>query len=102
MSIEYRRAPHTAFIMGVDSTVSPDDASYVANLKTSEIAVLQGPSAVIWEILETPINSEDLIAEITDIYQVSHDTVAASVIGFLSSLEAQGLVEVKESAGQES
>lgn len=94
MSIVYMRAPHTAFVMGFESDASPDDASYIANLKTSEIVVLKGPSAVIWEILEQPTGSESLISEIKDIYGVSRETVAPSVLAFLQELREQGLIQL--------
>lgn len=92
MSSLYRRAPHTAFVMGYDNSTT-DDACYVANLLTSEIAVLNGPSAVIWEILEEPCTSETIIAEVTEIYGISRDTVAPSVLGFLETLTDQGLLK---------
>lgn len=92
MSSLYQRANHTAFMMGFDDKNPDKDASYIAHLLTSEIAVLRGPSAVIWEILEEPTSSEDIIAEMTDIYGVPRETVAASVLSFLESLEQQGLI----------
>lgn len=98
MGAVYSRCPHTAFVMGFESEDATDDASYVANLLTSNIAVLNGPSAVIWEILEKPTTSEDIILEITEIYGVSKETVAASVLDFLYDLKAQGLVEVSENS----
>lgn len=92
MSSLYQRAPHTAFVEGADGDGAASAASYVANLLTSEIAVLNGPSTLIWEILETPSTSEAIISEITEMYGVSRETVAPSVLGFLDSLVGRGLV----------
>lgn len=92
MSFLYQRAPHTAFVMGPDGDDAASAASYVANLLTSEIAVLNGPSTLIWEILETPSASEAIISQITEIYGVPRETVAPSILGFLDSLVSRGLV----------
>lgn len=100
MSALYRRTPHAAYVLGFEHDVIADDASYVANLLTSEIAVLNGPSAVIWEILEGPTTSEDIIAEVTDIYGVPRETVAVSVLSFLDSLEQQGLIQAEDNDGK--
>lgn len=86
------RSPHTAFIMGFESPDSTDDASYLANLLTSEIAVLKGPSTVIWEILEHPTSTEEIITEVTDVYGLPREAVAESVLAFLYSLLSQGLL----------
>lgn len=96
MTTVYRRSPHIAYIMGYEDSVSSDDASYVANLKTSDIAVLKGPSAVIWEILEQPANSEAIISEIRDIYGVPQETVAPSILSFLDELLRQDLIQRDE------
>ncbi|WP_237198679.1 PqqD family protein [Rothia nasimurium] len=96
MSTLYRRAPHVAFVLSFEHDAIADNASYVANLNTSEIAVLNGPSAVIWEILEEATTTEAIIAEITDIYGVPRETVAESVFSFLDSLEQQGLIFAEE------
>ena len=92
MSVIYQRSPHTAFVMGIDHEGVENDISYVANLLTSEIAVLQGPSAVIWDILESPSATEAIFDEITNLYGVPQETVAESVLTFLDSLKEQGLV----------
>ena len=96
MGILYQRSQSVAFVMGYDNIDSPDDFIYVANLKTSDIAVLNGPSAVIWEILEKPTSSESLIAEIKDIYMVPQETVAPSIINFLEEMKNRGLIQVND------
>ena len=94
MSTLYQRAASVAFVMGYENMDTPDDATYVANLKTSDIAVLNGPSAVIWEILEKPTSSESLITEMKDIYGVPHEIVAPSILSFLKDMENRGLIEI--------
>lgn len=96
MGILYQRSQSVAFVLGYDNVDSPDDATYVANLQTSDIAILNGPSAVIWEILEKPTSSESLIAEIKDIYMVSRETVAPSIINFLEEMKNRGLIIVND------
>lgn len=87
------RSPHTAFVLASDYAPGGEDSFYVANLLTSELAILQGPSAVIWEILEEPTSTHALISEITEIYGVTREVVSASVLAFLDSMEAQGLIQ---------
>ncbi|MFW0182954.1 PqqD family protein [Rothia sp. CCM 9417] len=93
-TMRYSRANHIGFIMGFESGQSADDETYVANLLTSEISVLRGPSALIWEILDSPRSSEEIIADIQDIYGVPRETVADSVLNFLDSLVRQNLLEL--------
>lgn len=87
------RSPHTAFVLASDYAPGGEDSFYVANLLTSELAILQGPSAVIWEILEEPTSTHALISEITEIYGVTREVVSTSVLAFLDSMEAQGLIQ---------
>lgn len=92
--IVYQRAGHVAYIMGFENNDALDDETYVAHLLTSEIAVLKGPSAVIWETLEEPQTAERIIAEIQQIYGVPQETVAESVLSFLDSLVHKELLTV--------
>ena len=87
------RSPHTAFVLASDYVTGSEDSFYVANLLTSELAILQGPSAVIWEILEEATSTHALISEITEIYGVTREVVSGSVLAFLDSMEAQGLIQ---------
>ncbi len=79
--------------MGFECSEPYDDASYLANLLTSEIAVLKGPSTVIWEILDQPASTEEIITEISDVYGLPREAVAESVLVFLDSLLNQGLLQ---------
>lgn len=88
----YQRVEHVAYIMGFESNDVSDDETYVANLRTSEIAVLKGPSAVIWEALDEPQTADGIIAEIQQIYDVPLETVTESVLNFLDSLVQKGLL----------
>lgn len=92
------RSPHTAFVLASDYAPGGEDSFYVANLLTSELAILQGPSAVIWEILEEPTSTHALISEITEIYGVTREVVSASVLAFLDSMEVQGLIQRLETS----
>lgn len=90
--VVYKRPEHIAYVMGFESNDALDDETYVAHLLTSEIAVLKGPSAVIWETLERPQTAEEIIAELQQIYDVPRETVAESVLNFLDSLVQKGLL----------
>lgn len=92
MTEKLYRSPHTAFIIGFERPEPHDDTSYLANLLTSEIAVLKGPSTVIWEILDQPASTEEIVTEISDIYGLPRETIAESVLVFLDSLLNQGLL----------
>lgn len=89
--IIYSRAREVAFVMGFEKLGSDDTISYVTNLKTSQTRAFSGPSSLIWEILETPQTSDQLIADVAEIYGVPHETVAEGVLSFLEELVAQGL-----------
>lgn len=91
--IVYKRAEHVGYVVGYESKDISDDETYVANLLTSKIAVLQGPSALIWDLLKEPQTAEGIISEIKEIYGVQGETVEEGVLNFLKSLVEQGLAK---------
>ena len=56
---------------------------------------LEGPARSIWEILETPLTFSALVDRLVEEYQVSPETCAADVEGFLSEMEREGLLRVE-------
>ncbi|MDO4898396.1 MAG: PqqD family protein [Rothia sp. (in: high G+C Gram-positive bacteria)] len=97
MTFIYKRAQAVAYVMGFEDNGYSDEFSYIANLNTSQISALSGPAALMWEILERPQASEDIVQEVSTIYGVSQETVAGAVISFLDDLLQQGLIEIDKS-----
>ena len=56
---------------------------------------LEGPARSIWEILETPLTFSALVDRLVEEYQVSPETCAADLEGFLSEMVQEGLLRVE-------
>lgn len=91
----YLRAEHTAFVYETDLDDSQEgsDKLYLANLLTSELLVLEGSGPVIWDLLDEPKTANTLMTQVAETFEVSVETVEASILSFLSSLENQGFVQ---------
>lgn len=97
MEIYYSRNDSCAYVVQSDITAIPltqeDSFSiYVANLKTSEILVINGAGNVIWEFLQTPITQASLIKKISSYFEVNIDTVEEATLQFVKSLIDQGII----------
>jgi len=56
-------------------------------------AILEGSSAVVWALLDDPVEEPALARDVADLYGVSTDEVTGSVVAFLTDLDRRGLVE---------
>ncbi|MFN7250073.1 MAG: lasso peptide biosynthesis PqqD family chaperone [Anaerobacillus sp.] len=50
----------------------------------------------IWELIQTPIPIEEVIATLTSLYDVEQSMCQEQVLSFLGLLAEEGLIEVKE------
>ncbi|MFW0155770.1 PqqD family protein [Rothia sp. P6271] len=94
----YTHSPSCAFVLNHEvETHQEFYAVYLADLRTSEIMILEGSSAAIWVLLEDPMTLEELSNEISDIYQVSVEDVKDEVASFIHSFAAKGYLAEKNS-----
>jgi hypothetical protein len=56
---------------------------------------LKGTAQCIWEQLETPLTFSALVDRLVEEYEVSPETCAADLSGFLAEMEREGLLRVE-------
>lgn len=95
--IVYSRSPYSAFVYNEEFEEKVGDSSitYVANLLTSEIIVLEGTGAIIWEMLDQPMREHQLLEKIAMAYQQTPETVKEPTHSFLELLTSHGLLETR-------
>ena len=58
----------------------------------TEPALLTGPGADVWELLEDGITQEELVAELAERYHVDRERVATDIVPLLDQLAERGMV----------
>lgn len=93
-----RRTSSAAFVYHSDISdiVDLEESLYIANIETSNIYTLNGVGKSIWELLEIPRGSEEIIFEMSTIYGIDQETISDSIFSFLDNLKNQGLIEESE------
>lgn len=63
------------------------------HLDATQPVVLEGPAAVIWDLIDGQRSERDIFAELGATFEDQSGQMQAQVEGFLASLEAQRLIE---------
>jgi hypothetical protein len=58
---------------------------------TDEILFLEGAGALLWELLESPLSIDHLVADAADFYAVDSGDIADEVQAFVGKMEAMGV-----------
>lgn len=74
-----------------------DDTLVVTDETASLCYGLEFVARRIWQLLDRPRTIRDLCANLTDGYDVDHETCERDVLAFLEELRVEGLVEIQES-----
>ncbi|MFW0110132.1 PqqD family protein [Rothia sp. P13129] len=91
---QYTHSSSCAFVLNHEvETHQEFYAVYLADLRTSEIMILEGSSAAIWVLLEAPMTLEELINEISEIYQVPVEDIKDEVTDFIQSFVSKGYLK---------
>lgn len=87
-----------------DSIIQRNDSKYLANsignetvlmnIETGDYLGINGVGTDIWNILNSPLKLEDLINEITKLYDVSEEECTAQVNTFLDSMLQQNMLTI--------
>lgn len=87
-------------VVASDTQVSADLSGEVVILGMKESAYfgVDAAGARIWALLQTPRRLGDVVATLTDEYDVSADQCAVDVLAFVEDLVGQGLVTRGDSA----
>lgn len=70
-----------------------DEAFVMLDFVKGEYLSLNQTAARIWDALEAPRSAGEIIAGLTEVYDVSADSCAAAVSKVLGVLEGKGLIE---------
>ena len=68
------------------------------HLDATQPVVLEGPAAVIWDLIDGQRSERDIFAELEATFEDQSGQMQAQVEGFLASLEAQRLIEAASGA----
>lgn len=63
------------------------------HLDATQPVVLEGPAAVIWDLIDGQRTQQDILAELEVTFEDQSGQMQGQVEGFLASLEAQRLIE---------
>ncbi|MDT0168139.1 PqqD family protein [Pseudarthrobacter sp. BRE9] len=63
------------------------------HLDAAQPVVLEGPAAVIWDLIDGHRTEQDIFAELEATFEDQSGQMQVQVEGFLASLEAQRLIE---------
>ncbi|VXC54708.1 Pyrroloquinoline quinone biosynthesis protein PqqD [Arthrobacter sp. 8AJ] len=69
------------------------------HLDATQPVVLEGPAAVIWDLIDGQRSEQDIFAEIEATFEDQSGKMQAQVEDFLASLEAQHLIEAQHGVG---
>ena len=89
----YRIPEHIAYVHSEEFAKYSPTASYLANLLTGEMSVLEGSASIIWGIFEEPATVEEAIEIIAELAGQSPEDIAPEVRGFIPQLLAKSLLE---------
>ncbi|MFW0185194.1 PqqD family protein [Rothia sp. CCM 9418] len=90
----YTHSPSCAFVLNHEVETHQDFyAVYLADLRTSEIMILEGSSAAIWILLEEPMTLEELMKDMSEIYQVPVEDIKDEVASFIQSFVSRGYLK---------
>jgi hypothetical protein len=70
-----------------------DEAFVMLDFVKGEYLSLNQTAARIWDALESPSSKQDIVAGLTETYDVSADQCGASVDKVLGVLEGKGLIQ---------
>ena len=85
-SDQYRVAKHVA-------ARRLDDTTIVAELTDGAYFELDPVGSLIWQELASGANVDDLVARVTEVFEVDADTARSDLLAFLADLIERGLVE---------
>lgn len=89
--VKYKRNPNFIFRKIVKEVILVPIHKDVADLNS--IFTLNDVGAYLWELLENPVSSEELVSVVLDEYEGTERQISADVNRFLGDLETFGALE---------
>lgn len=91
--LRYRIPEHIAYVHTDEFTKYSPTASYLADLRTSSIAVLEGSASIIWGVFEVPLTLPEAIEEIAELAEQDPAAIAEQVQDFVTDLVSREYLE---------
>ncbi|WP_235509841.1 PqqD family protein [Arthrobacter sp. Soil761] len=85
--------------MVAEVCTQPRERVALLHLDATCPVVLEGPAAVIWDLIDGERSEQDIFAELEATFEDHSGQMQAQVEDFLASLEAQRLIEAHHGAG---
>ena len=91
--LRYRIPEHIAYVHTDEFAKYSPAASYLADLRTSSIAVLEGSASIIWGVFEVPLTLPEAIEEIAELAEQDPAAIAEQVQDFVTDLVSREYLE---------
>ena len=91
--LRYRIPEHIAYVHTDEFAKYSPTASYLADLRTSSIAVLEGSASIIWGIFEEPFSLPEALELIAELTEQNPEDIRGEVEGFVYQLVEDELLE---------
>ena len=91
--LRYRIPEHIAYVHTDEFSKYSPTASYLADLRTSSIAVLEGSASIIWGVFEVPLTLPEAIEEIAELAEQDPAAIAEQVQDFVTDLVSREYLE---------
>ena len=91
--LRYRIPEHIAYVHTDEFAKYSPTASYLADLRTSSIAVLEGSASIIWGIFEEPFSLPEALELIAELTEQNPEDIRGEVEGFVHQLVEDELLE---------
>lgn len=72
-----------------------NDGAVLLDLVSEQYIGLDAVATTIWALLTEDGNTEHVIAEMLEMYEIDEETLRADVAAFIEELQAQGLAQVE-------
>ena len=91
--LRYRIPEHIAYVHTDEFAKYSPTASYLADLRPSSIAVLEGSASIIWGVFEVPLTLPEAIEEIAELAEQDPAAIAEQVQDFVADLVSREYLE---------
>ena len=91
--LRYRIPEHIAYVHTDEFAKYSPTARYLADLRTSSIAVLEGSASIIWGVFEIPLTLPEAIEEIAELAEQDPAAIAEQVQDFVADLVSREYLE---------
>ena len=91
--LRYRIPEHIAYVHTDEFAKYSPTASYLADLRTSSIAVLEGSASIIWGIFEEPFSLPEALELIAELTEQNPEDIRGEVEDFVHQLVEDELLE---------